>query len=169
MMRICWGLVGVLMITAPAHAEDVLAALRAAPTAEAVAAVLPDHAVMVQTEEDEGGIHDVVVATGPDGRPAVRVHPDDGGGVWAVEILTPAIPGPGGRRVGTPYREIGGVGAFDCVAGMEGESGAVLCQLPDAPDVTYIFEPEWDGPDGVMPPAEVLVVSPLARLFVFNE
>lgn len=43
-----------------------------------------------------------------------------------------------------------------CAAGMEEWSGKVLCYAPEANNILYLFTGAWDGPDGEVPPKDIL-------------
>ncbi len=43
-----------------------------------------------------------------------------------------------------------------CDPGMEEMSGEVICSAPESSSVKYIFKGSWNGPDGEIPPANIL-------------
>ena len=52
----------------------------------------------------------------------------------------------------------------DCVAGMEAMSGMVLCRDASIAHIGLNFAGEWAGPDGELPPAEVLSTFTVTEL-----
>ncbi len=57
--------------------------------------------------------------------------------------------------LGVTYADLS-VAPKDCVAGMEERSGRALCRDGDVPHVGLIFGGDYAGPDGELPPADVL-------------
>lgn len=57
--------------------------------------------------------------------------------------------------LGMKYADLS-VAPTDCVAGLEERSGLALCRDGKVPHVGIIFGGDYAGPDGALPPAEVL-------------
>jgi len=57
--------------------------------------------------------------------------------------------------LGMTYADLS-VAPKDCVAGMEERSGLALCRDGEVPHVGLIFGGDYAGPDGELPPADVL-------------
>jgi hypothetical protein len=81
----------------------------------------------------------------------------DGSRVHSVEILAAARVGNLGVRHGATYAEVfGGEPRPNCVPGIEEQSGQVVCRAPSSGHVSLVFGGGWVGPDGELPPPEVL-------------
>lgn len=62
-----------------------------------------------------------------------------------------------GHTIGTVFSSIYPYGQpTECAAGAEELSGKVLCYAPNTGNILYLFGGEWNGPDGSVPPKEVL-------------
>lgn len=91
------------------------------------------------------------------GRPALRIFEGAPGKVGRVLVISAGIPGPGNVYVGASlFNAYGDDGAPSCQPGTEEASGKVLCPAPGVPAVTYVFAGAWSGPDGTLPPGDVL-------------
>ncbi|UJF17488.1 DUF1131 domain-containing protein [Vibrio sp. SS-MA-C1-2] len=51
-----------------------------------------------------------------------------------------------------------------CKAGVEEASGLVICQKSQSSPFYYIFDPQWNGPDSVIPPKGVLHSSSVVKI-----
>lgn len=81
----------------------------------------------------------------------------DGTGIHSVEIMADAAVSNLGVRHGETYAEVFGVGASpSCAPGVEEQSGQAVCPAPCSDHVSLVFAGMWDGPDGELPPPEVL-------------
>ena len=81
-----------------------------------------------------------------------------------------------GDPIGDTYATVYAGKKPRCIAGKEEESGSVLCAAPGAPHLIYSFEGAWNGPDGTLPPQNVLKSWKLstftwigARTLVFSK
>jgi hypothetical protein len=52
----------------------------------------------------------------------------------------------------------------DCKPGVEELSGYVICSAPSSKHIKYLFEGNWDGPDGELPPVNVLALWRLIKI-----
>lgn len=85
--------------------------------------------------------------------------------VHSVEVFGTPAAGGLGTLVGNRFDAVFGDGAEpDCRAGMEEESGLVLCGSPLSARVTLVFAGSFDGPDGLLPPQEVLASWTVQRV-----
>ncbi|NET36727.1 MAG: DUF1131 domain-containing protein [Cyanothece sp. SIO1E1] len=100
----------------------------------------------------------------------LEVHADlSGSKIDSIVLLSDTIPGPNDTRVGISFVETVGHEQFDCLPGVEELSGKVVCYLGEDTLVQYVYEPMWAGPDGVLPPPEVLTTAKLNRMFWISE
>lgn len=86
------------------------------------------------------------------------------GTVESIDVLDPAIQGPQGVKVGTPFSDIYSKAFGACEADAGIAPGAVSCSAPGNPHIHYIFSGEWQGPEGLMPPDEILKSWPVKRI-----
>ncbi len=62
-----------------------------------------------------------------------------------------------GHSIGTPFADIYAYGQTEeCTAGAEELSGKVLCYAPKTGNILYLFGGSWRGPNGTVPPKDVL-------------
>ncbi len=88
-----------------------------------------------------------------------------GSGFDSVEIASGVRVGNLGVRHGDTYHQVyGAVASSDCAPGGEEQSGQVICPAPSAPQVSLVFDGDWAGPDGELPPPEVLRAWTVERL-----
>ena len=91
-------------------------------------------------------------------RVAEAVYAGEGQPLYRITVLRKAIPNSFGHRVGdafpdvVPQAEV----AARCVAGAEEFSGAAVCFEGADSNLAVVFAGRWDGPDGTLPPADVL-------------
>jgi hypothetical protein len=86
------------------------------------------------------------------------VYAGEGGPLYRITVLRKAIPNANGHRVGDAFPDVVPAAevAARCVAGAEELSGSAICfEGPDS-SLGVVFAGRWDGPDGTLPPAEVL-------------
>jgi hypothetical protein len=131
---------------------------------EALATLFPSASIRTSTRTSEGEPYPVAhIARG--GTPLLDVHSGDGSTIYSVEILDGVtIEGLGVQRDAS-WAEVFPVGSVPyCNPGGEEESGQVVCQSPVSEHLLLLFGGDWNGPDGKLPPREVLVHWRLERL-----
>jgi hypothetical protein len=91
-------------------------------------------------------------------RVAEAVYAGEGGPLYRITVLRKAIPNERGHRVGDAFPDVVPAAeiAARCVAGAEEFSGAAVCFEGPGSSLAVVFAGRWDGPDGTLPPAEVL-------------
>lgn len=86
-------------------------------------------------------------------------------GIFSVVVEDNAIGNRLGHRIGTKFVDIYTFGQMqECAPGAEEWSGKVLCYAPDTGNILYLFEGAWDGPDGKLPPMDVLADWTMAAM-----
>ncbi len=91
-------------------------------------------------------------------RVAEAIYAGEGQPLYRITVLRKAIPNSFGHRVGDAFPDVVPQAEIEarCVAGAEEFSGAAICfEGPDS-SLAVVFAGRWDGPDGTLPPAEVL-------------
>lgn len=82
---------------------------------------------------------------------------DDGKSIFSIQVLDKSIGTGHPWHVGTLHSEIYKNRTDKSCTPMEEEmSGNVLCTAPGLNNVFLVFEGSWDGPDGEIPPINVL-------------
>ncbi|MCK5895460.1 MAG: DUF1131 family protein [Cocleimonas sp.] len=117
----------------------------------------PDHNVSQQTSFQEGEAYPVIrIAKGA--KNLMTINPTaDKTGVYSVVVEDNLIHNQQGHRLGTRFSEIYSFGKIEkCLAGKEELSGKTICYTPEAHNILYIFAGRWNGPDGEIPPENVL-------------
>lgn len=91
-------------------------------------------------------------------RVAEAVYAGEGGPLYRITVLRKAIPNSNGHRVGDAFADVVPAAevASRCVAGAEEFSGSAICFEGADSNLGVVFAGRWDGPDGTLPPAEVL-------------
>ena len=81
----------------------------------------------------------------------------DNATVSLIVITSPTIHDPFGVSVGTTYDMVfGDQLVADAYPGIQHYTGHVLCNAPGSTNLTYVFQGDWTGPDGIIPPLNVL-------------
>ena len=87
--------------------------------------------------------------------------------IGRVHLVGQEAAGPNGERIGMTYDESGGR-SLDCAAGSGDWTGMAICKTIDT-RLAYVYAPEgYNGPDGQLPPRDVLVKSRLVRIIWFS-
>jgi hypothetical protein len=100
-----------------------------------------------------------------DGHSLLDIIPATGGGLYAVIVRDAALARNMGHELGASYRRWAPVHRnVTCEPGAEEFSGSVLCAQRRQPGLLLRFDGEWQGPDGRVPPADVLAGWTLSEL-----
>ncbi len=123
---------------------------------EAVSEALPGYAVTAESYYAEGDPYPMIVVR--DGEKTIaevwpRFEMEEF--VGAILVKSDEIAFEGRVSLGMRYADLS-VAPQECVAGMEERSGLALCQDGKVPHVGIIFGGDYAGPDGELPPADVL-------------
>lgn len=131
---------------------------------EAIAAAVPGCTVVRSAGSSEGEPVDVLVIR-DGGAPVALVFPDWAGGIFSVLVQGRAIRNRLGPALGQRFAQVfAGGAAPSCVPGVEESSGRVLCPALPGARLVYVFEGRWSGPDGTLPPPQVLADWPLVAM-----
>ncbi len=87
----------------------------------------------------------------------LEIGPDPmGTRVGTIHTTSPRVATNTGHKVGDRFSDVYSEQEANCEAGMEEMSGTVLCPVPDMVQIYYRFEGDFNGPDGEVPPLDVL-------------
>lgn len=126
--------------------------------AEAVREALPGYVVMTDSGSTEG-LEFPVIKVLDKQKELLVITPADKTSIFSIRVKSGQVDNTLGAELGASYAEVYKRGAApDCTAGLEEESGLVICPAPSAPNVLYVFESTepTDTPDGTVPPQKVL-------------
>lgn len=122
---------------------------------EAVAAALPGFEVTETSRGSEGEPVSVLEASRND-KTALTVFEGTPGQIRLIVVTDPAAALAGGTPIGSTYADIYGDSTPACTPGNEEASGRVFCPGAGLANVRLFFTGSWDGPDGTVPPNDVL-------------
>jgi uncharacterized protein DUF1131 len=123
---------------------------------EAVSAAMPGYVVTAEEYFAEGDAYPMLVIRKDDQLVAeILSRYGDDAHVGSILVRDPSITLEGRVAQGDAYQSIEPA-PTDCVAGMEENSGMALCRDGKIGHIGLNFSGEWAGPDGALPPAEVL-------------
>lgn len=91
-------------------------------------------------------------------RVAEAVYTGEGEPLYRITVLRKAIANSFGHRVGDAFPDVVPQAEIEarCVAGAEEMSGMAICFEGGDSNLAVVFAGRWDGPDGELPPADVL-------------
>ncbi|MGB3916614.1 DUF1131 family protein [Thiothrix litoralis] len=91
-------------------------------------------------------------------KPLLTINPDaKQEKVFSVMVDDNLIGNRLGHSIGSKFTDVYTFGATEeCAAGSEEFSGKVLCYAPKTGNVLYLFGGTWNGPNGSVPPKDVL-------------
>lgn len=123
---------------------------------EAVSEALPGYAVTAESYYAEGDPYPMIVVR--DGDKVIaevlpRFEMEDM--VGGILVKTEDVTFDGRVSLGMTYADLS-IAPQDCVPGLEERSGLALCRDGQVPHVGLIFGGDYAGPDGELPPADVL-------------
>ena len=128
----------------------------------AIVEALPGFEFANVTTMSEGEVRHLLAAF-RGGMQQLQFEPGTSGKIARVHIVGQEAAGPNGERIGMTYTE-SGAAALNCVPGAEEWSRMALCTTPDR-RLVYIYAPEaYEGPDGQLPPDNILRSSRLVRI-----
>lgn len=123
---------------------------------EAVSAAMPGYGVSAEDYYAEGDAYPMlVVRKGETLIAEILPRYGDEGYVGGIIVRDLKITLEGRIAMGDAFLDVDPVPS-DCVAGLEAYSGMALCRDAKLTHIGLNFAGEWAGPDGELPPAEVL-------------
>ena len=130
---------------------------------KALKAALPGFEIKTVQATVNGKVGWVLAAFG-DGLQVMRFVADDKRRrVAEVQVLSDAIPGPDGARIGMSFRQTRG-GAMKCVPGKAEWTGMAVCSRAGG-RLRYVYTiPHYEGPVGTLPDRSELTRAVLTRI-----
>lgn len=113
--------------------------------------------VTQQTNYSEGQPYHVITVK-KDVKALLTINPDvKEEKIFSVMVHDNLIGNGLGHTIGMKFTDIYSPGnTEECAAGSEELSGKVMCYAPKTGNVLYLFGGSWNGPDGSVPPKDVL-------------
>jgi hypothetical protein len=161
------GVVALLAIAAQAADRAVITLSLADDRLGPISAATPFSAAKLRSLFPAATVTEGSGATEGEPYPLLRVADDrgvllevtsaDGRTIHAIEIMAGVRVENLDVRPGDTYAQVFGEGPGPaCVPGLEERSGEVICPAPSSSHVTLVFDGDWAGPDGQLPPPDVL-------------
>ncbi|WP_238795392.1 RpoE-regulated lipoprotein [Proteus terrae] len=120
--------------------------------------------------EMQGSDTIVVVQALEDKNVQVAFYGKEKATVEKIEVFDAKATTDWGITMGTPFKDIYKKAFGACSKGPKDEKQrTILCQSTEAKSVSYVFSGQWDGPDGLMPPDEVLSNWTLTQIIWQNK
>ena len=93
-----------------------------------------------------------------DGQDILVINPtSDYHHIFSVQIKSKTVKNQLEANLGSTYHEVyGNQRGKNCSPGVEEQSGKVICLALGSKRIMYVFAGKWQGPDGVLPPIEIL-------------
>ncbi|CQD39147.1 RpoE-regulated lipoprotein [Yersinia mollaretii] len=73
------------------------------------------------------------------------------GTVERIDVMDKNIPSQWGVKIGTPFGDLYKKAFGVCRQGTGDDATQIECAAPDSKHVSYLFEGDWHGPEGLMP------------------
>lgn len=70
-----------------------------------------------------------------------------------------------GIKIKTKFKNVFPKDKYKCFAGSEENSGKVYCLAPNSKQLTFEFVGSWAGPDGTLPPLDILQEYKIDKIF----
>ncbi|MCK5916958.1 MAG: DUF1131 family protein [Cocleimonas sp.] len=113
--------------------------------------------VSQQTSFQKGEAYPIIrIAKGA--KTLMTINPtSDESSIYSIVIEDNLVRNELGHRLSTQFSDIYSFGKVEkCLAGKEELSGKTICYAPNSRNILYIFTGRWNGPDGEIPPEDVL-------------
>lgn len=88
----------------------------------------------------------------------------DSGTVSRIDVLDSDISASDGVKVGTAFSDVYDKAFGNCQSATSDESNVVECKAKDSNHISYQFSGSWQGPQGLMPPDDVLKNWTLSKI-----
>jgi len=85
--------------------------------------------------------------------------------IFSIEIKSTVVKNELGVNLGSTYHQVyGNQLNTNCSSGVEEQSGKVICFALGSERIMYVFEGEWHGPDGELPPPDILRLWEISKI-----
>ena len=85
--------------------------------------------------------------------------------IFSIEIKSTVVKNELGVNLGSTYHQVyGNQLNTNCSPGVEEQSGKVICFALGSERIMYVFEGEWHGPDGELPPSDILRLWEISKI-----
>jgi len=120
--------------------------------------ILKDYLIVEGTSSALGGTSTIFRVSDEEGAELFVLYPSpDNANVSLIVVTSPTIQDTSGVSVGVTYDTVfGDQLVADAHPGIQHYTGHVLCHAPGSTNITYVFHGDWTGPDGIIPPLNVL-------------
>ncbi|MBS0055709.1 RpoE-regulated lipoprotein [Yersinia sp. Marseille-Q3913] len=78
------------------------------------------------------------------------------GTVERIDVMDKNIPSQWGVKIGTPFGDLYKKAFGVCRQGTGDDAAQIECAAPDSKHVSYLFDGDWHGPEGLMPSDDTL-------------
>ncbi|MFJ5455427.1 RpoE-regulated lipoprotein [Pectobacterium jejuense] len=86
------------------------------------------------------------------------------GSVRKVEVMDPAISSAGGVKIGDVFSNTYSKAFESCQLGQGDDAQSVECAAPQSTHISYVYSGEWSGPEGLMPPDDILKTWKVSKI-----
>ena len=119
--------------------------------------LFPNFDIVKDSSSTEGELFPVFCIR-KDGQDILVINPtSDYQHIFSVQIKSKTVKNQLEANLGSTYHDVYG-NQLDksCSPGVEEQSGKIICLALGSKRIMYVFAGEWHGPDGVLPPIEIL-------------
>lgn len=86
------------------------------------------------------------------------------GSVRKVEVMDSAIGSAGGVKIGDAFSDTYSKAFESCQLGQGDDVQSVECAAPQSTHISYVYSGEWSGPEGLMPPDDILKTWKVSKI-----
>ncbi|MEQ9862031.1 RpoE-regulated lipoprotein [Pectobacterium cacticida] len=86
------------------------------------------------------------------------------GSVRKVEVMDSTVSSAGGVKIGDAFSQTYNKAFESCQLGQGDDARSVECSAPQSRHISYIYSGEWGGPEGLMPPDDILKTWTVSKI-----
>ncbi|MEH0874250.1 RpoE-regulated lipoprotein [Pectobacterium cacticida] len=86
------------------------------------------------------------------------------GSVRKVEVMDSTVSSAGGVKIGDAFSQTYSKAFESCQLGQGDDARSVECSAPQSRHISYIYSGEWGGPEGLMPPDDILKTWTVSKI-----
>ncbi|WP_145932086.1 RpoE-regulated lipoprotein [Yersinia bercovieri] len=91
------------------------------------------------------------------------------GTVERIDVMDKNIPSQWGVKIGTPFGDLYKKAFGVCRQGHGDDAAQIECVAPDSKHVSYLFDGDWHGPEGLMPSDDTLKSWKVSKIIWRNS